>query len=94
MKIECKKFTGNDCPIDVYTFRADFKRYVEPYVQKSLLGDYLKKNLLVGSPLNLVSKVDEVDKIWEKLTEVYGDAALMLLRRNAAAKFGIFDFFL
>ena len=81
LKIECKKFSGHDCPTDIYTFRADFKKFVEPFVQKSLWGDYLKKNLLLGSALNLVTKIDGVDEIWKKLTEVYGDAALMLQKK-------------
>ena len=81
LKIECKKFSRHDCPTDIYTYRADLKKFVEPFVQKCLWGDYLKKNLLLGSALNLVTKIDDVDEIWEKLTEVYGDAALLLQKK-------------
>ncbi len=70
--------------MDVYTFKAEFKKLVEPYIQKDLWADHLKKNLLAGSALNLVLKIDKIDKIWEKLFEVYRNTHLMLQNKLAA----------
>ena len=81
LKIDFKKFSGYDSPMDIYTFKNDFKKFIEPFIQKSLWGDYLKKNCLSGAALNLVVKIDDVDEIWKKLTEVYGDASLMLQKK-------------
>ena len=41
----------------------------------------MKKNCLSGGALTLVSKIDSVEEVWKKLTEVYGDASLMLQKK-------------
>ena len=51
---------------------------VEPGLIKSLWADYLKKNLLDGAALSLVKNLEDIDEIWKKLTEVYGNTQLML----------------
>ena len=78
LKIELKKFKGYDSDMDVYTFKSEFKKLIEPEVQKALWADYLKKNFLSGPALNLVLKIEEIDDIWKKLLEVYGNTHLML----------------
>ena len=78
LKIDLKKFKGYESDVDIYTFRSSFKRHVEPNVQETMLADILKKNYLAGAAQTLVSKIEEIDEIWKKLTEVYGDSRLML----------------
>ena len=51
--------------LDIYSFRSEFPKIVEPPLQ-CLWANYLKKNYLGGSALSLVSKEDSVDQIWEK----------------------------
>ena len=78
LKIELKKFKGYESEMDIYTFRSSFRKLIEPEVQENVLAEYLKKNYLAGAAQTLVSKIDEIDEIWKKLTEVYGDSRLML----------------
>ncbi len=84
LDIKIPKFEGYKSEMDVYTFKAEFKKLVEPYIQKDLWADHVKKNLLAGSALNLVLKIEKIDKIWEKLFEVYGNTHLMLQNKLAA----------
>ena len=84
LDIELPKFEGYNSDMDVYTFKAEFKKLIEPFVQKCLWVDYLKKNLLSGPALNLVLKIDKVEEIWTKLLEVYGNTHLMLQNKLAA----------
>ena len=78
LKIELKKFKGYDSDVDIYTFKSEFKKLIEPVVQKTFWADYLKKNYLSGAALNLVHKIEEIDEIWKKLVDVYGSTHLML----------------
>ncbi len=81
LKIELSKFKGYNSEVDIYTFRSEFSKLIEPYVIKSLWAAYLKKNLLGGAAYDLVAKIDSIEKNWEKLLEVYGDTHLMLQNR-------------
>ena len=78
LKIELKKFKGYESEVDIFAFRSSFKKLVEPEVQASLLADILKKNYLDGPAYNLVSKIESISEIWEKLFEVYGNCLLLL----------------
>ena len=51
--------------MDFYTFKSEFKKLVEPTVQKKYWADYLKRNFLCGSALILVEKETE-DEIFGK----------------------------
>ena len=78
--------------MDIYTFRAEFNKLKEPNVQKNLWADYLKKNCLAGAAYNLVSKIDNIEDIWKKLFEVYGDTQLMLQNKlSSLEKFSNLD---
>ena len=78
LRIELPKFGGYGSKMDLYTFKSEFKKLVEPVVQKQFLADYLKRNYLSGSALNLVEKETDYSKIWEKLKESYGNQRLLL----------------
>ena len=78
LKIEIPKFSGYDSKMDLFTFKTEFQKLVEPTVQKKYWPDYLKRNYLSGSALTLVEKETEYTKIWEKLMESYGNARLLL----------------
>ena len=78
LDIKIPKFKGYESEMNIFTFRSEFKKLVEPYYQKCLLADYLKKNLLIGPAHNLVSGIEDIDLIWRKLTEVYGNTQLLL----------------
>ena len=78
LKIDLERFSGYESNIDIYTFKEEFKKLIEPTVQKKLLPDYLKKNYLCGSAYTLVAKLNEVETIWEKLINVFGNTHLLL----------------
>ena len=78
LNIEMEKFKGYNSVTDVYTFRSEFRKLVEPEVRKNLWADHLKKKCLAGAAYNLVAKMENIDEIWTKLTEVYGDTNLVL----------------
>ena len=76
--IEVPKFSGYDGKIDIYTFKSEFKKLVEPRVQKKYYADYLKRNYLSGPASVLVEKETDYEKIWERLLSSYGNARLLL----------------
>ena len=77
LDIQIPKFEGYNSEMDIYTFKAEFKKLVEPFVQRDLWADHLKKNLMSGSALNLILKIEKMDEIWKKLIEVYGNTHLI-----------------
>ena len=92
LKIELKKFKGYESEVDIYTFRSSFKKLIEPNVQGNLWAEYLKKNYLAGAAQNLVLKIDDIDDIWKKLFEVYGNSRLLLQNKLASlGKITTFD---
>ena len=86
LKIELGKFKGYNSDMDIYTFRTEFSKLVEPEVRKGLWADYLKKNCLTGPAQNLVSKMEDIGSIWEKLIEVYGDTQVLLQNKIGSLK--------
>jgi hypothetical protein len=86
LNIELGKFKGYNSDMDIYTFRTEFSKLVEPEVRKGLWADYLKKNCLTGAAQNLVSKVEDIDSIWKKLIEVYGDTQMLLQNKIGSLK--------
>ena len=78
LNIQIPKFRGYHSEMDIYVLRTEFKKLVEPELQKSLWADYLKKNILAGPALNLVAGMEDVDLIWQQLIEVYGNTQLLL----------------
>ena len=83
LTIDIPKFSGYDCKIDFYTFKTEFQNAIEPIVQAPILSDYLKRNYLTGSALNLVEKESSYEEIWKKLAESFGNARLLLQNKLA-----------
>ena len=78
LNIDLKKFKGYNSDVDIYTFKEEFKKLVEPNFPKNMLAEYLKKNYLTGSAYTLVAKMDKIDDIWEKLIGTFGNTQLLL----------------
>ena len=74
LKVDLKKFEGYNSESDIYTFRSDFKRLIEPGLQKSRWADILKNNYLTGVALTLVLKMENI------LEDMCEDAFIMLLK--------------
>ena len=78
LQIEVPKFRGYDSKLDIYSFRSEFEKFIQPSVQKQYWVDVLKKNCLSGPALILVDKCENIDDAWEKLTNAYGNVKLLL----------------
>ena len=92
LNIQLPKFKGYQSELNIFTFRSEFKKLIEPNIQKSLWADYLKKNCLAGPAHNLVSGMEDIDVIWTKLTEVYGNTQLLLQNKiGSLGKFSNLD---
>ena len=92
LKVKIPKFTGYESPMDIYTFRTQFEKFVTPYVQKPLLPDTLKLNYLGDPALTMVKELIDIDKTWEQLTKSYGDTRVLLQNKlGGLSKIGGLD---
>ena len=89
MKIELQKFKGYESKTDIYSFRTEFEKLIQPTVQKQYWVDHLKKNYLGGSALTLVEKIETIDEIWAKLISSFGNVKLLL--QNKVSNLDKFD---
>ena len=75
--IDIGKFSGN-AGEDYYTFKSKFlKRYV--HHPKSLMVETLKNNHLAGKAKQCVGSVDDIDNIWKRLKDNFGNTEHMLM---------------
>ena len=64
--IEVPKCSGYNGKIDIYTFKREFKKLVQPRVQKKYYTDHLKWNYLCEPASVLFEKETDYEKIWER----------------------------
>ena len=76
--IKLSKFQGYDSELDFYSFKSEFEKLIQPYVQSKLLPDYLKKNFLGGQALHLVREMDNLEEIWKRLKASYGSVETLM----------------
>ena len=89
LTIDLPKFTGYDAKLDFFTFRTEFRKLVEPKVQKKFWPDYLKRNYLGGQALSLVEKETDYEKIWGRLKDSFGNTKFLLQNKvNSLNKIG------
>ena len=89
LTIELEKFQGYDSKIDIYTFKSEFEKLIQPKIQKRYWIDTLKKNYLSGPAFILVEKIEDITEVWKKLTEAYGNVRLLLqTKMNSLDKLG------
>ena len=79
--IDLPKFQGYDSNFDIYSFRHQFEKLVQPGTQKKFWVDSLKTKYLEGPAYTLVEKIDDIDEVWKKLTESYGNVKLLLHKK-------------
>ena len=78
MDINLSTFNGYDSKLDIYSFRTEFEKLVQPNILKRYWVESLKKNYLIGPALTLVEKCETIDEVWKKLTDAYGNVKLLL----------------
>ena len=76
--IELSKFKGYDSKLDIYGFRSDFEKLIQPNIPKRIWVETLRKNYLTGPALTLVEKCETIEDVWKKLTDAYGNVKLLL----------------
>ena len=86
--IHIPKFKGYDSVLDFYTFKSEFEKLVVPHVRANLLPDYLRNNYLDGQALQLVKEIHDLDDIWIRLKESYGDVQSLLSKKLAELEKG------
>ena len=89
LPIELPKFRGYDSKLDIYSFRSEFEKLIQPSIQKQYWVDILKKNYLSGPAVTLVEKCDTIEEVWGKLTSAYGNVKLLL--QNKIGQLDKFD---
>ena len=53
LRVDIPKFSGYDSRMDFFTFKSEFRKLIEPTVQKKYWADFLKRNDLCGVALTL-----------------------------------------
>ena len=79
--IKIPKFKGYDSVLDYYTFKSEFDKLIAPHIRANLLPDYLKNNYLEGQALQFVREIHDMDSIWKRLRESFGDVQSLLSRK-------------
>ena len=78
LTIDLPKFKGYDSKLDIYTFKSEFEKLVQPTTLKRLWVEVLKKNYLIGPAFTLVDQIQEIEEVWKKLIDAYGNVRLLL----------------
>ena len=81
LNIQLPKFSGYDSPLDIYTFKDEFEKLYLKSTPSSVLPDLLKNNHLEGSALSLVKGLIEIDEMWTRLKDSFGDSKVMLEKK-------------
>ena len=76
--IDLPIFKGYDSTVDYYTFKLDFEKLVSPRYAKPLLPELLKKNYLKEQAFEIVKEVHDLDDIWERLEQSFGNVSVLL----------------
>ena len=82
LDIKLPKFKGYK-GIDIYTFKSDFDKLYLKTTPTDMLPDLLKNNHLENPALLLVKDVDDIDDIWQRLINAYGDTKILLSKKVA-----------
>ena len=81
LNIKLDRFGGYDSNTDFYTFKTSFEKLHLQSTPRKLLPDLLKNNYLAEPALTLIETLDDIDTIWTRLKDAYGDAKVMLSRK-------------
>ena len=72
------KYHGYGSSLDFYTFKSEFEKLISGRIQAKLLPDYLKCNSLEGQALDIVKEIHQMDEIWERLKNAFGNVNILL----------------
>ena len=83
LNINLGKFKGYNSKIDIYSFQDQFEKLYLKSTPNSMLPDVLINRHLEGPAQLLVKSNDDIDDIWRRLKDVYGDIKTLLLNKLA-----------
>ncbi|MEM7375622.1 MAG: hypothetical protein AAF587_43925 [Bacteroidota bacterium] len=86
LNINLKKFTGYESTTDVYTFRSNFEKLHSRNTPKKLLPDLLINNYLGDPALSLVKGLTDINVIWDRLIQAYGNSKILISRKFSEIK--------
>ena len=81
LNIKLLKFSGYESAMDIYTFQSNFEKLHVRTTPKRLLPDLLINNFLLEPVLSLVKGLEDIDEIWRRLKQSYGDTKIMLTKK-------------
>jgi len=81
LNIKLQKFSGYDSPTDVYSFQTDFEKVYLRTTPRRLLSDLLLNNYVCDPALSLVKGLQDIDEIWRRLRQAYGDTKIMFTKK-------------
>ena len=81
LNIKLPKFKGYESSQDIYTFKSNFEKIHLKETPRDMLPDILKNNFLDNPALLVVKDVHDIDEIWARLKDSFGDCKLMLRKR-------------
>ena len=80
LNIKLDKFGGYKSSLDIYTFKSKFEK-IHKTTPKSFQSEILKNMFLEDAALLLVKDVTEVDDIWKRLKDAYGDCRILMQKK-------------
>ena len=81
LNIKLSKFNGYGSALDIYTFQSMFEKLHLKSTPRKLLPDLLKNNFLDNPALMLVKNIEDIDDVWKRLKDAYGDCKIMLKKK-------------
>ena len=78
LKLDVPKYHGYGSSLHFYTFKSEFEKLISGRIQAKLLPDYLKCNFLKGQALDIVKEIHQMDEIWERLKNAFGNVNILL----------------
>ena len=70
-------YSGYGSEMDYYSFKSQFTNKYRRYTSRDQI-DILKNTYLKGEAFNTVKELNELDKIWERLKDEFGNPSRML----------------
>ena len=81
LSIDLKKFSGYDFSKDIYTFQTEFEKIYLADTPTDIISDLLKNNHLTDPALSLVKSVEDIEEIWKRLKQAYGNPKILLQKK-------------
>ena len=81
LNIKLERFKGYSSPVDIYTFKSEFEKIYLRSTPRRMLPELLKNNFLGDSALSMVKSIDDIDEVWRRLKEAFGDPKIMLEKK-------------